>query len=55
MDIFMMVLKWTWNLFTTLAFPITYQGVTYNITFVGMLIFTTIIATAAWLIFSAFE
>lgn len=55
MDLLMYVIKWTWNIFQSIAIPITYQGITYNITFFGMLIFTTIVSTAVWLLFKFFE
>lgn len=55
MDLLMSIIKWTWSTFTSIAIPITYQGITYNITFLGLLIFTTIVSVAVWLIFSFFE
>lgn len=55
MDILMQVVHWVWNIFTTISIPIVYQGTTYNITFLGMFIFTSFITIAAMVLFSFFE
>ena len=55
MDILMRCASWAWNMFTTISIPIVYQGTTYNITFLGMFIFTSFVLIAAMVLFSFFE
>ena len=55
MDILMMVIKRTWDIFTNVSIPITYQGTTYEITLLAIFTFTAFTGIAVWLLFSAFE
>lgn len=55
MDVLVQIMQTVWRFFISVSFPITYQGVTYNITLYGLLIFTVIVSIAAVLIAKAFD
>lgn len=55
MDILVQVIGWVWRTFMAISIPITFQGVTYNITLYAMFLFTAIVGIVAVLISKAFD
>lgn len=50
MDLLVKTMQQVWQIFMNVSIPIEFQGITYNITFYALLIFTTVVSIVAVLI-----
>lgn len=55
MDLLLKIMMKIWKEFTNISIPIIFQGNTYEISLIGILIFTTITSIAIWLLFRFFD
>lgn len=55
MDTLVMLMLKVWNFFMSISFPITYQGITYDISLFAIFLFTTLGSIALVLLFKLFE
>ena len=55
MDLFIEIVQKAWHIFINTSFPVTFQGVTYNISLYAMFLFTSIISIVIVLLAKAFD